>query len=365
MYRLPFDTSDTLTIPFPGAIVDKTLRLDDYSIGKTQKGVSVFLENASTGLLVMGLDVYIADLIAPEMVSYSISYVNPVVTCTGEFTDAGTNTGDICVGYITVLANEKTTTYPCAVTAGFGTISAVAMFSMATGNTLVIKMSIADAAGNWLADTKLGASYEPPAGDALLDTSIAALSTGTQPTYIPYTGEFVFNGTSQYVRLYDLDPAGDSFGRTVRAGTFTLSAWVNRTSLSGYPFCFRYLGSTQQLGLMVTANNPSTKFYPGAVDISSYTALGAWQHQAFVFSATASLMYIDGVLRATGPASVFANFPEASTGTVGQYMFIGCNNQGTTTANSSFFAGSMMGLHLYPTALSASSVSALYAAGMN
>ena len=81
MYRLPFDTSENLTIPFSGAIVDKTLRLDDYSIARTQKGVSVFLENAATGLIGMGLDVYMPDLIAPAMVSYSNSYVNPVVTC--------------------------------------------------------------------------------------------------------------------------------------------------------------------------------------------------------------------------------------------------------------------------------------------
>jgi hypothetical protein len=154
-YRHSFDAS-ALTIPFPGAVVDKTLRQDDYS---AEKGVSVFLENTVTGLIGIGLDVYMPDVVAPELSTFTNAYANPIVTCTGEFTDAGTSTGDICLGYITVLANGKTTTYPCTVTAGVGTITAVATFSMATGNTLVIKMSVADADGNWLADTKLGTSY--------------------------------------------------------------------------------------------------------------------------------------------------------------------------------------------------------------
>jgi hypothetical protein len=158
MYRHTFDAS-TLTIPFPGAIVDKTLRQDDYSIEKTQKGVSVFLENCVTGLIGMGLDVYTPDLIAPVLGTFVNAYANPIVTCTGNFTDAGTNTGDMCAAYITVLVNGITTMYPCTTTAGVGTITVVASFNQATGNSLVIKMNVSDAAGNWIGETKLGASY--------------------------------------------------------------------------------------------------------------------------------------------------------------------------------------------------------------
>jgi hypothetical protein len=82
-----------------------------------------------------------------------------MVTSAGSFTDAGTVAGDICTGYITVLLNGITTTYPCTMTAGAGTITAVAMFSVSTPNTMVIKMSVADASGNWVIDVKLGSSY--------------------------------------------------------------------------------------------------------------------------------------------------------------------------------------------------------------
>ena len=154
-YRHYFDAS-TLTIPFPGAIIDKTLRQDGYS-GK--KSVSVFLENTVTGLVGMGLDVYMPDVVAPVFSSFTNSYANPIVTCTGNFTDAGTNPSDICIGYITVLVNGVTTACPCTVTAGFGTITGVATFSMVTGTTMVIKMNVSDMAGNWAGETKLGASY--------------------------------------------------------------------------------------------------------------------------------------------------------------------------------------------------------------
>jgi hypothetical protein len=155
-YRHNFDAS-TLTVPFPGAIIDKTLRQDDYSADK--QGVSVFLENTVTGLIGMGLDVYMPDIDSHVFSTFTNSYASPIVTCTGNFTDVGTNPNDICIGYITVLANAKTTTYPCTVTAGFGTLTGVATFSMVTGTTMVIKMNVADQAGNWAGETKLGASY--------------------------------------------------------------------------------------------------------------------------------------------------------------------------------------------------------------
>jgi hypothetical protein len=154
-YRHYFDASSK-TIAFPGAVIDKTLRQDDYSV---QKGVSVFLENTVTGLVGMGLNVFTPDVTAPVLSTFTNSYSNPMVTSSGSFTDAETFPGDICTGYITVLLNGVTSTYQCTVTSGAGTITAVAVYTVPTGNTLVIKMSVADAAGNWVSDVKLGASY--------------------------------------------------------------------------------------------------------------------------------------------------------------------------------------------------------------
>jgi hypothetical protein len=272
-----------------------------------------------------------------------------------------------CVGKA-LVADGKTTT---SLTFGAGAYGESPLASVATFYFYAVAR---DAAGNLSA--VLGATAatvdsgisiavaSAPAGGSQLDATVAALSTGTRPAYNASTGEFAFNGSSQYFRLYDLDTAADTYGKTVRSNVFTLSAWVNRTAgnTASYPFTFRYNIGTDYYPLIWQ----TTLFMTGGtyVDVAAYLTYGTWQHVAFVYSATDARMYIDGTLRATNAIpNAFATFPTASTGTVGQYMFIGANNGGSTSVQNDYFAGSMKGFRLYPTALVASDVAAICAAG--
>ena len=203
-----------------------------------------------------------------------------------------------------------------------------------------------------------------PAGGAQLDSAVSTLATGTKPTYNASTGEFTFNGTSQYFRLYDLDTAADTYGKTVRSNVFTLSMWVNATTW-GYPISFRYNTGTDYFGLMwmQTLSTFQTGNSTTNNQVTVTVSIATWHHVAFVFTTSSATMYVDGVSVATTSLMGLPNFPAASTGTVGQYMFIGANNGGTTSVQNSYFAGSMKGFRLYSTALVASDVAAICAAG--
>lgn len=198
-----------------------------------------------------------------------------------------------------------------------------------------------------------------------LDTGLATLAgTGSYPTYSASTGEFTFNGTSQYFRLYDLDPVNDTYGKTVRTGTFTLSVWMNASAWR-YPITLR--AASDQAYTIVLYNNGNANFttrvggaQQTSASLNSYMTTGSWILLTIVCSATDSRLYVDGTLRSTLGNTTWSNFSSTAPG---QYMFIGANNGGSTNAVSNFFAGKMRGLSLYPSALSDADVASMYAAG--
>ena len=154
-----FDASATRSADLPGAIIDHSLR--DPSLW-TKNKTTVFVEALVTGLVGMGVDVYIPDITAPTPTPFSGAFAGSVATG-GNFTasmgfdDAGTVDTDTCPAVIYVTKNGVLTKSVVATTCGFGTIEiAYVQPGAVIGDFFQVTVDVSDAAGNWLVGFNLG-----------------------------------------------------------------------------------------------------------------------------------------------------------------------------------------------------------------
>jgi hypothetical protein len=186
-------------------------------------------------------------------------------------------------------------------------------------------------------------------GGSLLDNLPGAVTT--------------FNGTSSYYRMFDLDTVGDTYGRVLRTGIYSFSFWMNSATPGvGYPLTFRtasgYIiltGVGGTLSLVVLGGT--------TVDVTSFVPANAWNHLCFTQNGANLILYINNVVRATIAVDAFASFPLATTNTVGQYCFMGCDNQGGTTPTGAYWSGTMNTYRLWNRALKVAEVATAYADG--
>jgi hypothetical protein len=218
--------------------------------------------------------------------------------------------------------------------------------------------------GYWLFDETSGTSVARVGGGSLgalyggVTLNVAgALSCGDTAA--------AFDGTSGYIDFGNLSLA--DFGTS----DFTIEFWaITRTPSSSFAY---YLSKRSSCAfgdfwdILLAGNGTGFEVDnedAGHVYGSSNWPLtlfgdGKWHHFVFERQATTALFYLDGVLQssnATMTPTTTANVTSIASMQTG-LVLTGCSNQGPT-----YFSGSMDELAIYHTALSASRVTAHFAA---
>ena len=164
-----------------------------------------------------------------------------------------------------------------------------------------------------------------------------------------------FDGNNDYISLPSTVPRV--------SGTFSISAWVNPSTLtpatggeayvisdwlaSGKNYILRQYNSTIELLVGNGSTSQDASLYAGALSV------GKWTHVVAVVNGTSHTLYIDGVNSGQATGSY-------SGGVTANSMNIGGTNGGTVTA---LFKGSLDEVRVYNRALSASEIWGLYQAG--
>jgi hypothetical protein len=182
--------------------------------------------------------------------------------------------------------------------------------------------------------------------------------TGADPTATDRKGQaskaYSFNGSSHYISITDSDAL--DFG----TGDFTISAWVNPTTLSGRITNKRDETGAQDQGATFSINSSgfaslaTEEQGAGSTAVNGTIAVndGNWHHVVGVRSGTTLSAYVDGA------------FDNSATGTVRNVststsLLIGAGAKGSTPTDT-YFGGGIDDLRMYDRALSAAEVLELY-----
>ena len=191
-------------------------------------------------------------------------------------------------------------------------------------------------------------------------------NTSTQTVEVAVAGiannySMSFDGSDDYI------DAGNSSSLVI-TGNFTISAWINLDTQTGYRRIIGKANSTNTrcnygLGL-------ENGYKPGVIANSgswysnySTTALntGTWYHLAGVYDGSNFILYVNGVLDNTTSVSGF-NISTAASDTSGDDLLIGAK----PIYSSENFAGMMDEIAIWNTALTSTQVSEIYnATGTN
>ena len=176
-----------------------------------------------------------------------------------------------------------------------------------------------------------------------------ASDSGEGSGYIGQGG--IFNGSSSYISIPTL---GGSFYDS----DFSISLWVNLNSLGGASTAYLFSGAgSRDIFINFNTGNSgggiSARLYDGTVRdvVYSSAVVGNWYHVVFVRSKTSGLnLYVDGVSRDTN----------TFTGNAQSISFIS-DGIGGRVQDRNTTDGKIDQVRIFPTALSSSNVSVLYA----
>jgi len=176
-----------------------------------------------------------------------------------------------------------------------------------------------------------------------------ASDSGEGSGYIGQGG--IFNGSSSYISIPTL---GGSFYDS----DFSISLWVNLNSLGGASTAYLFSGAgSRDIFINFNTGNSgggiSARLYDGTVRdvVYSSAVVGNWYHVVFVRSKTSGLnLYVDGVSRDTN----------TFTGNAQSISFIS-DGIGGRVQDRNTTDGKIDQVRIFPTALSSSNVSLLYA----
>lgn len=209
------------------------------------------------------------------------------------------------------------------------------------------------------ASTTSGKPAVDSSGNNLNGTYQGTVTSGATAPCTPGSGGVTLNGSTGWISTPQ---------KVTGPNTFTLQTWFRSTSKAGgelIGFNDSQTGTSTSSSYdrhLYLANSGQVVFgvYPGAVKTivspASYNN-GGWHQATATLSPAGMQLYVDGV-RVAADASVTT--AQAYSG----YWRIGWNNLdnwGPTTPTGRYFNGSLAGVAIYPTALSADDIAAGYA----
>lgn len=160
---------------------------------------------------------------------------------------------------------------------------------------------------------------------------------------------FVFNGSSSI-----LIPQSPSVNLS-QMPSWTIEAWINPASLSntGYPTIFAQGHWRASLGLNTgTGKLENWINNANVIDSTGSVPLGQWSHVALVYNGVNRIFYINGVASGSFASSAIAADTSGDA--------IGCVSD---NSGDGYFDGEIDEVSIYNTALSASQIASIYAAG--
>lgn len=193
-------------------------------------------------------------------------------------------------------------------------------------------------------------ALDEPSGTSAYDSSANSNhgNTVNNPTWTTgkLAGAGLFNGSSQYATLADVDIATN----------ITVEAWVYPTSTHSSKVISKFSTTSDTQGNIVLASNvPSFSITTGGTirNATGGSALpnGSWSHIVGVYDGTTAKLYVNG----TEAASVGA------TGAIATNNFVWTLAR-DTNASSSYFAGRIDNVKIFSLALSPSQVAEEYRA---
>lgn len=207
-------------------------------------------------------------------------------------------------------------------------------------------------------------SYFPLSSYTSLDKRLTPLA-GTAPRFPTKDGDdFVFDGSSNFFRLIDLDPTNDSLGQVVKSNTFSITMWVLIDP--DVMFQYRILQFQNSFGVGVGPEDYLLMIYEGFNlwfdQSNNYTnppfspPYSTWLHIALTNDAGNIVMFVNNTIYYQ-PSETLQSMPNANDGAgmhIGAGSFFG-------SFNVRFFKGRMRDMRLYDRALSPSQVQAVYA----
>jgi large repetitive protein len=264
--------------------------------------------------------------------------INRATSSTGPFTQAGTVSADTT--NFTDIERTPATTYFYQVLAtnANGSSNASNVASATTFGSYVSPGLVA----YWNMDDGSSANVFDVTGNGHLGTSMGEAGS-TSLGYI--NGGWVFHGTSAVDRIVVPNSAALQFSATQ---SFTLSAWLNPSSLTGKEQALIAKSADQgnQYGIFINAANQWVVRGPSGDLIGPTPNVNTWTNIALVQDATAGTrsLYVNGVLQTSGPA-------QAADGAGDLWM----GNQ-NVTGNVEGYEGLIDEVRIYNTALTPSSI---------
>jgi len=256
----------------------------------------------------------------------------------GPYTNIGNST---TTGYIdTMVTNGTTYYYVVSALSGSGESPNSVEASATPSSSLQAYLKFDEASGTSAADAT---------GNGWIGTLV------NSPTWVTgYSNNAVnlSSGSSQYVTL----PAGV----VSNLNDFTISAWVNQSSISTWSRIFDF-GTGQSVYMFLAPRNGQNNLIRFAITVgggggeqhidgTAALPTGVWKHVAVTLSGSKGVLYVDGVPVGTNSAMTLT---PASLGNTTQ------NYIGKSQYNDPYLNGQVDEFRIYRTALSASEVATL------